>query len=185
MRRLLLRLVLLSMLGTPLQAQAIVYGIQSCGFDPNTNAQLYLATYRSPFYPPDPVHVVNAGRMEVEMDQDGTMFTIGIDFASTTGEVLDPAALVGFNSQPEPPALGEGLGVFMPLSGGAGAPGSTQISLTLEILDGTLTPLPLEQVGIAVPALGAWAWVLTGLAVLTAAAPVRRRTDAVRGRTQH
>ncbi len=141
------------------------------GIDPNSDMQINLATYDAPFYPPDPFEVVSPSRIEVEMDQSGTMFTLGIDFSSTTGELLDPASIVGFNPQPEPPAggiygfnpqpeppkLGEGLGIFMPLSGGTGAPGSTQISLTIEVLDGSLTPLPLSLVGLAVPAMGKWA----------------------------
>jgi hypothetical protein len=138
------------------------------GLDPNSEIQLNLASFVAPFYPPDPIKIVNPSRIEVEMDQAGTMFTLGIDFASTTGELLDPASIVGFNPQPEPPAgsiyafkpqpeppsPGDGLGIFIPLSGGVGAPGSTQISLTFEVLDGALAPLPLDLIAQAVPGLG-------------------------------
>jgi hypothetical protein len=106
------------------------------------------------------------------MDRGGTMFILGIDFASTTGELLDPASIVGFNPrpeppadsiyafnpQPEPPAPGGGLGVFIPWSGDVGVPGSTQISLTLKILDDGLSQLPVNLVDVVVPvpALSDW-----------------------------
>jgi hypothetical protein len=125
------------------------------------------------------------------MDQSGTMFTVGIDFSSTTGELLDPASIIGFdlqpeppagsiyafNPQPEPPKLGDGLGIFMPLSGGTGAPASTQISLTIEVLDGSLAPLPLSLVAVGTPALSAWGRVVAALGLVGGFALAARRSS--------
>jgi hypothetical protein len=136
------------------------------GFSPNEELQINLASYGPPFYPPDPFMIIG-NRIEVEMDQDGTMFTLGIDFASTSGELLDPdtiltfvpspappdGSIYGFNPQPEPPAIGEALALFIRLGGGAGAAGSTQISLTIEVLDDNQISLPLFLVAQSVPAM--------------------------------
>jgi len=160
--------------------------------DPNPDVQIDLAAYDAPFIPPDPIHVLSPSRIEVEMDQGGATFTLGIDFSSTTGELLDPASIVGFNPQPEPPGasiygfnpqpeppgLGDGLGIFMPLSGGTGAPGSTQISLTIEVLDGGLARLPLSLVGIATPAVGAWGHAIAILGLVAGFALAARRASA-------
>ena len=156
------------------------------GLSPNVPLQLDLAGFGPPFYPPDPVHVMT-DRIEVEMDQDGTMFTLAIDFESSTGDLLDPGAAVAFDPQPEPPAAGlydfdpafpaaapgEGLGVFLPLTGGVGAPRSTAITLGIQILDDADVPLPLNLVAAKkLPALGPLGQaVLIGGLVLVAVRP--------------
>jgi hypothetical protein len=97
------------------------------------------------------------------------MFTLEIAISSTTGEIIDPAAAVGFNPQPEPPASwryafdpapanpAHSVALFVPLTGGAGAPGSTQITYSFQVLDDFDTPLPISLVASALPALGGFA----------------------------
>jgi hypothetical protein len=86
------------------------------------------------------------------------MATLTIDVASSSGGLLDPLSIVGFNPQPEPPAdyqyafnppapgASESLALSVQLTGGSGPIGGTQISLTLQVLDDALVPLPTVPV---------------------------------------
>jgi hypothetical protein len=98
------------------------------------------------FYPPDEIHPTG-NRIEIDFVDSGTMFTLAIDISSTSGGLVDPATLVGFNPQPEPPA-GDSLAIFIPLTGGVGAPGAIQISLSFEVLDEFGAPLPISEVAV-------------------------------------
>jgi hypothetical protein len=137
------------------------------GLSPNELIQIDLASYGPPFYPPDPIRVFG-NTIEVDMDENGTMFMLVIELSSTTGELLDPATVLGFNPQPEPPAgsifafnpqpeppaIGDARSIFAPLTGGSGSPGGTQISLSLQILDDNDAALPLSLVSRSVPGVG-------------------------------
>lgn len=123
------------------------------GLDPNPTLQIGVASYGLPFYPPDPIKVVGDQIQVVFMDG-GTMATLTIDITSSSGGLLDPLSVVGFNPQPEPPSPdlfafspppsgdSEALAVQASLTGGSGPPGATQISLTLRLLDSAMAPLP-------------------------------------------
>jgi hypothetical protein len=160
------------------------------GLSPNEDIQINLAGFGGLFYPPDEVHPTG-NRIEIDFVDSGTMFTLAIDISSTSGGLVDPATLVGFNPQPEPPAgsiyafnpqpeppAGDPLAIFVPLTGGVGAPGATQISLTIEVLDDFGTALPLSQVApVGLPALGGFARIALGCLLI--AVVVRTRTMAV------
>ena len=137
------------------------------GLDPNEQLQINVASYALPFYPPDPIEVVG-NQIRVEFDDNGTMATLTIDVTSSSGGLLDPLSVVGFNPQPEPPAPktyvfdpppggpSEELAIQAPLSGGSGPAGGTQITLTLQILDDALAPLPTTPVpATTLPTIGA------------------------------
>jgi hypothetical protein len=159
------------------------------GLSPNEEIQLNLAGFGNLFYPPDDIHPIG-NRIEVDFVDSGTMFTLAIAISSTSGELVDPGAIVGFNPQPEPPAgsiyafnpqpeppAGDPLSIFIPLSGGAGAPGSTQISLTIEVLDQNEVALPVNHVPPkGLPALGGFAQVVLGC--LLVATAIRTRGKA-------
>lgn len=127
------------------------------GLDPNEQLQINVASYGLPFYRPDPIKVVGT-QIRVEFETGGTLATLTIDIASSSGGVLDPLNVVGFNPQPEPPSPdhyafsppptndNESLAIQAPLTGGSGPAGATQISLTLGILDDVLAPLPVSVV---------------------------------------
>ncbi len=164
------------------------------GLDPNPTLQINVASYGLPFYPPDPIHVVGNQIRVVFMDG-GTMTTLTIDIASSSGGLLDPLSVVGFNPQPEPPSPdlflfdppptgpSEAFTIPAALTGGSGPPGATQISLTLRMLDNAMAPLPTVPIAsvapvpvFAAPALGALLLVVLAAASLIA---LRRRARAV------
>jgi hypothetical protein len=160
------------------------------GLSPNEDIQINLAGFGGLFYPPDEIHPTG-NRIEIDFVISGTMFTLAIDISSTSGGLVDPATLVGFNPQPEPPAgslymfnpqpeppAGDPLAIFAPLTGGVGAPGSTQISLSVEILDENDTALPISRVAlVGLPALGGFAQVVLGCLLI--ATVIRTRGKAV------
>jgi hypothetical protein len=173
---------------------AQVAGISPCslefsysGLSPNAEIQLNLASFGIDFYPPDEVRVIG-NTIEVDIDDGVTMFTLEIAFSSTSGENLNPATIVAFNPQPEPPAASlyrfdpppaspaDSVAIFIPLSGGAGAPGETQISLQLQVLDDFAVALPLSLVSpVTLPALGGWAQAALGCLLAGALLWARRR----------
>jgi hypothetical protein len=158
------------------------------GLSPNEDIQINLAGFGGLFYPPDEIHPTG-NRIEIDFVISGTMFTLAIDISSTSGGLVDPATLVGFNPQPEPPAgsiyafnpqpeppAGDPLAIFVPLTGGVGAPGGTQISLTIEVLDDMGASLPLAQISpVGLPALGGFAQVVLGCLLVATAIRTRRR----------
>ena len=138
------------------------------GLDPNETLQINVGSYGLPFYPPDPIKVVG-NQIQIQFSKDGAMSTLTIDVAASSGETVDPASVVAFNPQPEPPSPGqyafdttpvgdtEALAIQVPLIGGSGANGETQITLSLQLLDDSMTPLPISTVARRtnkVPALG-------------------------------
>jgi hypothetical protein len=154
--------------------------ISHSGYPPDPFIQLDLASYGPLMhaYPPDPVHVGN--RIEFALsDGMGQNFTLAVTLTSTGGEVIDPASLVGFNPQPEPPDPGiygfnpqpeppepHTFSVMMSLMGGNNPPGGSTISLELEILDDMAMPVSLELEAPEAPALGGFglAGLVAGLA---------------------
>ena len=103
------------------------------GLDPNETLQINVASFGPAVLPADPFKVVG-NQIQVEFDDGGTMATLTIDVASSSGGLLDPGSLVGFNPQPEPPAAGswafdpppsgdsESVVIQVPLSEGAARP---------------------------------------------------------------
>lgn len=132
------------------------------GLDPNPTLQIGIASYGLPFYPPDPIRVVG-DQIQVVFMQGGTMATLTIDITSSSGGLLDPLSVVGFNPQPEPPSPdlfafspppagdSEALGIQASLIGGSGPPSATQITLTLRLLDNASAPLPTAPIASVTP----------------------------------
>lgn len=161
------------------------------GLDPNPQLQIDVASYGLPFYPPDPIHVAG-NQIQIVFMQNGTMSTLTIDVTSSSGGLVDPLSVVGFNPQPEPPAGAlfafspppggdsEALSIQVPLTGGSGAPGGTQISLSLQVLDNALAPLPVSPIAelSIVPTLGPLTLGLLALGLLGSGRRTLRRRRA-------
>jgi hypothetical protein len=100
-------------------------------------------------------------RTEARTSSGDLMFQILLDLSSSSGGIVDPASLVGFNPQPEPPA-GYGSGVF----GMSFAMTSlSDVMLRLQVFDADGNPIALRAVpeppalaalGLALLALQRW-----------------------------
>lgn len=142
------------------------------GIEPVPFLQLDVASYSSVEI--EPSTAPNAG-FELALHKGGDVYRLHFEVMSTSGETLDPASLVGFNPQPEPPspsAFGwshppdpiapQGFGLTFDLQApmamsASPAPAVAQdVTLTFEVLDPFGDPIPLALVSSsasAVPAL--------------------------------
>jgi hypothetical protein len=174
-----------------------------------------------PCHPPDPIlelrmapygglvslrsTVVDGNHFEFGITN-GVFHKVVVDVSSSSGHVIDPGSLVGFNPQPEPPAVDLGILGFNPQPGppamGAAlgfqfdmqAPGGAfagsaaadeTITLAFQILDGSSFPIDLVQVSVAnVPLSSKEGLVLICLALLSIGifAQLRRGGGLVRQR---
>ncbi|MEZ4334089.1 MAG: hypothetical protein R3F35_20255 [Myxococcota bacterium] len=159
------------------------------GLDPNSPLQLNVASFGLPFYPPDPV-LVSGNQIQARFSNGGSMRTLVIDVSASSGDVIDPASVEFGNTSvppevtayafdPPPPGEVESLGIQMALTGGAGSPGDTTITLTLRVVDEQMIAIPVETVapaaGSPVPGLGMTG--LTTLAVGLGLLGLRKRRD--------
>jgi hypothetical protein len=168
------------------------------GVEPVPLLELLVATYGGLGI--NPCTSPNAG-FEFELHQGSDVYRVHFEAMSTTGEVLDPASIVGFNPQPEPPgkdlfgwtnppdasppqAFGAGFSLQAPMAMMAApvpAAETEGVSLTIEILDPQGDPIPLAQALVTsdIPALPPWAAPALAALLLAAVLALARRMRAV------
>lgn len=137
------------------------------GVEPQPFLQLDVATYSG--LDIDPSTAPNAG-FAFQLHQGGDVYRLHFEVTSPSGDTLDPASLVGFNPQPEPPGFGafdwssppapvepQSFGLTFELqapmaTSAAPAPAVAEgVTLAFEILDPRGDPIPLSLVSPSAP----------------------------------